>query len=146
MKIMNDLERGMEEIANDSLAVLNRGMTSLGYVYTNNRLGSGLIRKKHGECVVNAIVSLTGLPYEKVHRKVAEVNARYSEMLLPKDAKHLKDWRGKRVNSYWLGKKTFRFGTNTGGHFFCKICPFHRIRKNHFRRHIVNTEIAWCAL
>ena len=117
---MNDLQMSRRELTDDYLAVLNRGMTSLGYVYTDNRLESELISERHGECVVNAIVSLTGMPYEKVYNKVAEVNAKYSGTLLSKDAKRMKDWRGKPVNPYWLGKKTFRFGTNTGDWRFAK--------------------------
>ena len=129
MKIMNDLEIGGEKLTDDYLAVLNRGMTSLGYVYTNNRMEELLRARGDGECVVNAIVSLTGLPYEKVYRKVAEANARYSEMLLPEDAKQLKDWKGRPVNPCWLGKKTFRFGTNTGGWDFGKYARSIGLRK-----------------
>ena len=124
MKITNDLKKTREELTDDSLAVLNRGMTSLGYVHTNNRRGSGLLgpriygRRGYGECVVNAIVSLTGRPYKAVYNKLAEVNARWSEYLI--DRKDFKDSEGRPINPYWFGKKTFRFGTNTEGWDFGK--------------------------
>lgn len=110
MKIMNDFEIGMEEI--------NRGMTSLGYERTNNRLGSGLLGPTSGECMVNAIVSLTGLPYRKVYRKVAEANANWSMSLIGQKDVSLKDLKGKPANPYWFGKKTFRFGTHIHGRDF----------------------------
>ena len=118
---MNDLKTGRDELTDDSLAVLNRGMTSLGYVHTNNRRVAGLFwpkvygRRGYGECVVNAIVSLTGRPYKAVYNKLSEVNAKSSLFYTDE-----KDSKGRPINPYWFGKKTFRFGTNTEGWDFGK--------------------------
>ena len=71
----------------------------LRFAYANNRPDHKL-PKDYGECVVNAIVNLTGLDYIQVRKDLLEVNAKWTK-------------RSRVGEKCWRGKKTFRQGVDT---------------------------------
>ena len=82
--------------------------SALDFCYTNHRKKAKLKVEDFGECAVNAIVTLTGLPYNEVRKDLAEVNAAWTYRL----RKHpMLGSNGKTVKQYWKGKRTFRCGT-----------------------------------
>ena len=78
----------------------------LGFVYSNPRAQAGFESKDYGECVVTSLSILTGFRYKDIRRDLAYINSIISK------AYGLRiDPKGNRVSKYWIGKKTFKFGT-----------------------------------